>query len=236
MTTDISMEKETGNKVVITLQDHGLPMIEEYSKGICIGRASYTHEDVVGSLFHSLEYTAIQTPLLPTNALKYLEGPMQSTCVLEIPASNRTAYYHEAVIKNVPYPRIIMAFKLKKNDNKFRIEKVFVAALLSDDLTDEGMKIYRYPYTNVYGDHDYSVCWGSQRLPELDRISQLSTIPDLFFNTPNSDSYYHSANNSKMPYRELVDSLKGKKKLFPDEYLRPTEYTLGEWIKAMDSK
>ncbi|OME69177.1 hypothetical protein BK120_33895 [Paenibacillus sp. FSL A5-0031] len=225
------IEKETGTKMVITIQEHGMPSIEEFSNGVSMGSGAYSHEAVVRAIMQSLEYNAIQTPILPKNAIMYFEGPMQRYCVMEIPAHKRTAFYHEAVLKGVPFPRIVMVFKLQLQKKELHIMDVYVGALASDAINIEDAAVYFYPYTNVK--EDFSVCWGGQQLPIIERISQLSTFPDLFFNSPNSDCYYHSANNSKKTYRELVGLLKGKK--FPDEYLKATGYTFQEWIKKFTS-
>ncbi|CAM4042110.1 hypothetical protein L1N85_19730 [Paenibacillus alkaliterrae] len=223
------MEKETGTKMVITIQEYGMPLIEEFSDGVSMGSGAYSHEVVARAIIQSLDYNVVRTPILPKNAIMYFEGPMQRFCVVEIPAHKRTAFYHQAVLKNVPFPRLVMVFKMQIQHEKLHIMDVFVAALESEAITGDDAKVYFYPYTNV--ESDFSVCWGGQQLPVIDRVSQLSTFPELFFNSPNSDCYYSSANLSKKTYRELIESLKGKK--FPDEYLKPTGYTLQEWVNKL---
>ncbi|MGO4695425.1 hypothetical protein AB4Z50_14225 [Paenibacillus sp. 2TAB26] len=230
--TSALIEKETGTKMVITIQDHRMPSIEEFSNGVSLGSGAYSHEAVARAILQSVEYDAIQiTPILPKNTIMYFEGPMQRYVVMEIPAHKRNAFYHSAVLKNVPFPRLVMIFKMQNQQEKLHIQDVYVAALESNTINLEEAALNFYPYTNVQ--NDFSVCWGGQQLPVIERISQLTTFPDLFFNSPNSDCYYHSANNSKMTYRELIESIKNKK--FPDEYLKPTGYTFLEWVKKLTS-
>lgn len=225
------IEKETGAKMVITIREHGLPSIEEFSDGVSMGEGVYSHEGVAKALLQSLDYSAIRTPILPRNAFFYSEGPMIRFCFMEIPAHKRTVSYHKAVLKGVPFPRLVFGFKMMLQQEKLQIADVMVAALDSESIMNEDSKVYFYPYTNV--ERDFTVCWGGQQLPTLNRISQLTTFPEMFFNSPNSDCYYNSANLSKKTYRELVESLKGKK--FPDEYLKSTGYTLQEWINKLST-
>jgi hypothetical protein len=225
------IEKETGAKVVITLREIGLPTIEEFSGGVSMGEGTYTHEGVARALLGSLDYEAIRTPILPRNAIYYSEGPQRRNVILEIPPHKRTAYYHKAVIKNVSFPRLLFGFELTMRKEELVITDVKVAALEDSSMISEDSQVYFYPYTNVQ--NTFSVCWNGQIMPSVKRVSQLGTIPELFFNSPNSDCYYASANLSKLSYRELVTKIKGKQ--FPDEYLKPTGYTLQQWISQMSN-
>lgn len=231
MSTAAQIEKDTGTKVVITIREHGLPTIEEFHEGVSLGVGSYTHETIALSVIQSLDYTAIKTPILPRNAIYYSEGPSKRYIILEIPPHRRKVFYHNAVIEDVPFPRLLFGFELMVREANMDIANVFLAALEDQIVLNEESKVYFYPYTNVT--NSFSVCWGGQKLPSIERVSQLATIPELFFNSPNSDCYYSDANNSKLPYRELVEQIKGKS--FPDEYLKMTGYGLQEWIQKMTS-
>ncbi|QHW35572.1 hypothetical protein GZH47_32320 (plasmid) [Paenibacillus rhizovicinus] len=233
-TTAAELERESGTKMVITIHEHALATMEEFHNGASMGAASYSHEEVAIALLHSLETNANRTPILPRNAIFYSESTSRRFVLLEIPPQRRDVYYHQmtakARIKNVPFPRLIVGFELHVRAEKMQIAEMFVAALEDQEIPNEDSKLYNYPYTNV---NDFVVCFGGQQLPEIERVSQLATIPELFFNSPNSDCYYSNANNSKKPYRELVEELKGKS--FPDEYLKPAGVTLQEWIRNMSS-
>lgn len=228
MTLAAQLEKEIGTKMVITLRENGLPSVEEFHDGVSMGEGVYTHEAVAKAVIQSLEYEAIRTPILPRNAIYYSEGPGTRYVFLEIPPHRRTVFYHKAKIKDVPFPRLLIGFQLTARKDQLAITQVYAAALEDQIIPNEESKVFFYPYTNV---NDFVVCWGGQTLPSIDRVAQLSTIPELFFNSPNSDCYYSTANLSKKSYRELVDSLKGKS--FPDEYLKPTGFTLQEWIRKL---
>lgn len=220
-----------GNELVIRLRDHGLPLIEEYQNGIKLGEGMYTHEAVAQAILRSSDTNGFITPMLPRGTIRYVEvnGGWRNYCFIEIPPHRRTVYYHEAVIEDIPFPRLVFGFELMQRDGKHDITKVMLGALEDQCLPNEDSEVFFYPYTNVTS--DFTVCWGGSQLPSLDRVSQLSTIPELFFNSPNSDCYYSSANVSNKPYRELVESLKGEE--FPDAYLKKTGRKLSEWIEEL---
>ncbi|MFD2614618.1 hypothetical protein [Paenibacillus gansuensis] len=229
MSTAAQLEKETGSKMVIVIRDHGLPTIEEFHNGVSLGEGVYTHEAVVSALFQSLDYSAIMTPILPRNTLFYSEGPSKRYVFLEVPPQNRKVFYHDAEIEDVAFPRMVFGFECMVQENKLTITKVYVAALEDQIIPNEESKVFFYPYTNV--DSTFTVCWGSQKLPLIDRVSQLGTIPELFFNSPNSDCYYSSSNLSKKPFRALVEEVKGG--TFPENYLKDTGLKLQEWIHKL---
>ncbi|WP_054943682.1 hypothetical protein [Paenibacillus ihuae] len=231
MSTAAQLDKDTGTKVVITMRDYGLPTIEEFHEGVSLGVGSYTHETIARSVIQSLDYTAIKTPILPRNAIYYSEGPSKRYIILEIPPHCRKVFYHNAEIEDVPFPRLLFCFELMVRETTMDITDVYIAALEDQLILNEESKVYFYPYTNVA--NSFSVCWGGQKLPSIERVSQLATIPEMFFNSPNSDCYYTGSNISKLPYRELVEQIKGTS--FPDEYLKETGYKLQEWIQKMTS-
>lgn len=227
--TGNSVEKEIGNEFVIRLRDDSLPIIEEYQNDIKLGEGLYLHEDVAEALVRSYTTGVVQTPILPRGTLYYTESHegMACFCFMEVPPHRRTVYYHEAIIEDIPFPRLIFGFELKKGD-QYQISKVWIGAV-DDQCPNEESEVYYYPYTNVYP--DFKVCWGSAELPRLARISQLTTIPELFFGSPNSDCLYSSANQSGMSYRELVETIKGQE--FPTTYLKKTGLSLEQWINRL---
>lgn len=230
MSMTAQSEKETGVKLVITLQEHGLPSIEEYHDGVSLGSGVYTHEAVASAVIQSLEYSAIKTPILPRQTIFYSEGPSKRYVFLEIQPHRRTVFYHEAKIDDIAFPRLVFGFECTVREKKLMITETYVAALEDQIIPNEEAKVFVYPYTNV-SQSNFSVCWGTQSLPVIDRVSQLGTIPEMFFNTPNSDCYYSDSNLSGLKYRELVEQVKGK--TFPDKYLKDTGFTLEQWIHKL---
>lgn len=221
----------TGNEMVIRIRDHfALPIVEEYANGVKVGEGVYTHEAVANAILQSLETGMVRTPVLPRGALHYVELSKSRRFVfIEVPPQCRKAFYHEAVIEDVPFPRLVFGFELHEREKKWAIAHVYLAALEDQIIPTEESMVFFYPYTNVQG--NFQVCWGGQQLPQIERFSQLSTFPELFFNSPNSDCYYYDANISKMSYRELVTKIQGQ--TFPQEYLKPTNLTLQDWFNRI---
>lgn len=221
----------TGNEMVIRIRDHfALPIVEEYANGVKVGEGVYTHEAVANAILQSLETGMVRTPVLPRGALHYVELSKSRRFVfIEVPPQCRKAFYHEAVIEDVPFPRLVFGFELHEREKKWAIAHVYLAALEGQIIPTEESMVFFYPYTNVQG--NFQVCWGGQQLPQIERFSQLSTFPELFFNSPNSDCYYYDANISKMSYRELVTKIQGQ--TFPQEYLKPTNLTLQDWFNRI---
>ncbi|QQZ64482.1 hypothetical protein JI735_34140 (plasmid) [Paenibacillus sonchi] len=219
--------EDKGMKMVVTLRDNALPVIEEYHDGVIIGKGTYTHEAYANAVLQSLDYDAIRTPVLPRNTIYYSEGPAKINLFFEIPAHSRRVYYHEAVIEDVSYPSLIFGVSLITRDEKKVVQGVFIAAIEEQFSISEETEMFCYPFTNVSAS-SHKVCWGTQKLPTIEKMSQLSSIPDLFFNTPNSDSYYSESINTRLTFRELMEEIKGKS--FPEKYLKPIGQNLKEWI------
>ncbi|MFD1130759.1 hypothetical protein [Paenibacillus sp. PDC88] len=224
-------KNNTGNEMVIRIRDHyALPIVEEYIDGVKVGEGIYTHEAVASAILQSLETGLVRTPVMPRGALHFVEITKSRKFIfMEVSPQNRKAYYHEAVIEEVPFPRLVFGFEIHERDKKWAISQVYLAALEDQIIPNEESMVFFYPYTNVKD--NFQVCWGSQQLPDIERLSQLSTFPELFFNSPNSDCYYYSSNNSNMNYRELVTKIKGES--FPQEYLKPTNLTLQAWFNRI---
>lgn len=226
-----SDEGKTGNELVIRIRDHyALPIVEEYANGVKVGEGIYTHEAVAGAILQSLETGMVRTPVMPRGSLHYVELTKSRRFVfLEVSPHTRKAFYHEAILEDVPFPRLVFGFELQAREKKWAIVHVYLVALEDQIIPNEESMVFFYPYTNVQS--NFQVCWGGQQLPDIERFSQLSTFPELFFNSPNSDCYYLDANKSKMSYRELMTKIKGRE--FPQEYLAPTNLTLQEWFNRI---
>lgn len=223
-------EEDKGMKMIVILREFELPVIEEYNDGVFIGRGTYTHEDYAAAVLQSIDFQTSETPLLPRNTILFCDGPVYKRIFMEIPAHRRTVYYHEAVIEDIPYPTLIFGISVKLVQEKYVVHGVYIAAVEETFNLSEATELFHYPFTNV-SDSNSKVCWGTQKLPEFDAISQLSSIPELFFNTPNSDSYYGSPYNTNLTFRELIEEIKGKS--FPDKYLKPKRMNLKQWIDTV---
>ena len=80
-------------------------------------------------------------------------------------------------------------------------------------------KIVCQTYINVSGAG--GVCYGSNNIRKIERLSDLDILPILFFDSPMNSDYYtpHRTTLGKATIRELLDTLNGKKE-FPYEILQ----------------
>jgi hypothetical protein len=230
MNVSLNIEDE-GNVQIIKISDFNLPYVEDYQDGIKTGEGYHSHEAIANAFKPPVELGSFATPILPRGTLYYSEvtDGSKCTCFLEIAPHRRSIYYHEALVDEVPFPRLVFGFELLHRGDEYVITRAFLGACESYGVLNEDSEIYLFPYSNVRS--DFVVCWGGTERPILTRISQLTTIPELFFNSTNSDCYYNTANSSNLPYRELLETLKGKD--FPEEYLKKSGKTLFKWVNEL---
>ncbi|MDH6373776.1 hypothetical protein M2444_005619 [Paenibacillus sp. PastF-3] len=225
---NLSLEiEDKGNVQLVKISDFSLPYVEDYQDGIKIGEGYHTFETIAKALTHSAKVGGLATPILPRGTLYYSVNNDNSkcTCFLEVAPHRRSVFLYREEIEEVPFPRLIFGFELLHREDEYVISKVFLGATESYGLLNEDSEIYQFPYSNV---DNFVVCWGSTERPILKRLSQLSTIPELFFNSSNTECYYYNANNSNLSYKELLEKLKGKD--FPEEYLKNSGKTLLNWV------
>lgn len=221
---------ETGNNYLIRLCEDSLPEVIEFQNGIKVGEGLYTNEHVAEALIHAKGLQAFKTPILPRGCVAYVESTFKSFVFFEVPAHQRKVFYHEAEIENIPFPNLVFGYELYSREESFEMGKVFLVAL-ADGIINESSEVFHYPFTNV--EDNFEVCMGSTQRPQLNRVSQLSTMPELFFNSQNSDCYYSRANRSGLTFRALMEEIKGKE--FPEKYLKTTGYSLSDWITRLVS-
>ena len=79
--------------------------------------------------------------------------------------------------------------------------------------------LYQWPFANVSGAG--GVCYGSNNIQKIERLSDLDILPILFFDSPMNSDYYtpHRTTLGKATIRELLDTLNVKKE-FPYEILQ----------------
>ncbi|MDK8193048.1 hypothetical protein QP794_23440 [Paenibacillus sp. UMB7766-LJ446] len=222
--------ESNGNQFIIVLKDNSLPEVLEFQNGVSVGKGTYSHEALAEAIVLSNNISSHVTPLLPQGCIKFVEGSLKSYCFISVKGRNRPLYYHEAEIQDIPFPTLIMGYELLKENNGagYIVNNVYVVTV-DEEFINEDTEVFVYPYSNV--GEDYQVCLGSTQLPEIQRISQLSTYPELFFNGQNTDCYYSHANESKYSFRELLEQVKGRE--FPSSYLKPIGMNLHEWMTSI---
>lgn len=83
-------------------------------------------------------------------------------------------------IYNIEYPS--MLFILKLQGNRIIDTKIACVREKSGDKITDNSRIYHYPFNHV---NQFSVCWGTNQLPDIENLNQAIIIPKIFF-----DSYH----------------------------------------------
>lgn len=149
---------------------------------------------------------------IPKNCVFMNVGTKYQTYVLEVPKSQIRVKYFDAAYENVGHPRLLTILKIQDN----KLKSMSLVAIKEGEQISASMKVYHYPYSNVYGNG--LVCWSGYKEPGM--INNLELIPHLFLSTTNNS---HLKGN----VRELFEEFQNKP--FPDEILLEME---GETLQS----
>ncbi|MDQ0255558.1 truncated hemoglobin YjbI [Evansella vedderi] len=195
-------------------------------------------QDVIKSMFHILagkaeqdwvrsvlapylkERKVVRSPILPKNCVLYMEE-LDGTkiCVIEVDKQKFDVKYHNTEYENVGHPKMLFEFHVTPQQ-RIRTARIYA---VKDTVIKPETKIYRYPFSNVYG--DFRACWPDIYGEPIKDIHQLTTKPFLFINSPSNDHLYRGKN-----LRDVFASLQGKS--FDDSLLEETGLTVKEQIMA----
>lgn len=139
-------------------------------------------------------------------------------------------------VYEIPIPNLLMIHSVIENGcvstQLFCLEKNMnldkVGMLLEKNTLP---KLYLWPFANV--DKEFGkVCYGSNAIRKIEKLSDLDILPILFFDSPMNDDYYGKSRTvlEKSKLHELLDFLNGQKE-FPYEILK--EYCPSEHAKKV---
>jgi hypothetical protein len=181
-----------------------------------------TLEQFMGAISESSDGDeSITTPLLPRNCIKHVwkkRTAGEQEVFIEIPKNRWDIKYHTQNFDQVGFPRMIFKYTVAKDTAKLSR----IVALKESGQIREDTPLFQFPFSNVDGSSS-NVCMGSNILPGIESISQLSTYHSIFFAAPFGDSYGAKTSTNK-GLRELFTMLSDSD--FNDEYLIPTKKTL----------
>lgn len=217
-------------KVVVTIQDHELPFIEFFDKGV--RRSFHTnHEELLRYLEESTvevkedetknNEVVLRSPALPLNTVKY--GQRSNSASMLFMVSPETAYdvsYHGTTFKDVPFPNLIFYFEII---NGYVNQRKVVA--YKDKFLREPTQLFQFPYSNVH--HGGNMCYYDKT--EVKDLVQLQTFPYLWASEPNNDHLYMMgrSNQLQQPLREVFAESQGKP--FDYNILTSLNTTFEEW-------
>ena len=175
----------------------------------------------------TVEIKDIQTGVLPDRCVSYRESQHGTKYItLEMGSSYADITYEKTKYEHFPVPRLLYGFNLDKEN---KITKVSVAVADRGTLRDD-TKLYKYPFSNVSG---FNMCIGSNAMPKIKQLRQLSSIPYYIFAMPdNNDRYTPDRTKLEMEYRTMLEFLKDKDvDFYYENVLIPSGKTLKDFIE-----
>lgn len=166
----------------------------------------------------SLLTEEVQSGLLPENVLTVnIDSKTNARyVVVEFPLDRTDITYMETVYTDFPIPRIVFGFKLEGNG---RIDKINMGVIGLGKLKPD-TPMYYYPFSNV---NNFKLCVGTNDLPHIESLHQLSGLPYYILSMPDNDDYFKTGNNRlKANHRDLLEHLKDKdRQYYYDNILIP---------------
>lgn len=189
--------------------------------GVIIAK-TITLETLLEKLQEALQSNnTVSTPYLPINTVKYQKINEAYRIAIFYPATTRPYNYHGHVFKDTPFPNLLFIFTVQDK----RITDARVAAV-RDLVMRSTTKLYRYPYSHVY--NSLQICFGNNVLPDIEELTQLPSVCELFLAMECNDDLYSLANKSGLVLRELLETSQGKP--FDPDILIETNNTLEDFF------
>lgn len=148
--------------------------------------------------------------------------PLTAEILLFLPESRKRLLYENSFYE-IPMPNMLMRIGVLKGrlQNSFIVclKKCMTMLKVQQCLSEkEDIEWYRYPFGNV--SDNGRICWGNNDFQLISRIKNVELFPNLFFDSPSNDDYYHKGrtNLEFLEIRMLYEFLE-KKEEFPDEAL-----------------
>lgn len=172
----------------------------------------------------------LATPVLPPGALAFARAEESRAARLFLAWGPEVLPfdYEGTLFPAVPYPRLVFGLGLAETEGGWRVNRVEVAAVKERGKLAPSTPLFHYPYSHVAGT---SMCIGHAPLPDFPELAALDAAPRFILTVPNSDHHYsHRCNASGMVLRQLLETVNGREE-FPEEWLVPLGFTLGEWVE-----
>lgn len=202
-----------------------LNLVVEDCRGKTIRHKVISLNNLCKIIDRNIELPVIRTGILPDRCVAYAEKKGEKFVALDLGRFNMDLTYYNTKYENFPVPRLIYGFTLDDNN---KITKVQVTVADMGPLRDD-TKLYIYPFSNVRG---FNMCIGSNSMPKIKQLRQLTTIPYYIFAMPDNNDYYTPEKTKlNMEYRELLEHLKDKdEKYYYEHVLIPRTKTLKDFI------
>lgn len=185
-------------------------VINDYANGISKKRI-LSIMDVARAFNSMVEEQGVNGNLLEQMPKGYLNAAYQSPGNFKVwialeETKRSMLYYGKA--EYIPFPGLI--FELEVMNSKVVTSNLFSYI----GTAKEGMKLYNYPFGNVYDEG--KICWGNMNLPAIMTLKDTEKIINMFLASETNNDLFR--NRKFQTQRALIEDIKDKD-LFPKEYL-----------------
>lgn len=146
---------------------------------------SLSLEDLVKILGSATSGNREQSPFLPKNCFKYIKGSNRYEVFVEIPKQKWMINFNGNMFE-VGFPRLIFVYECQKlnqdNRKNFSVSISRIVAVKGKDHITGDTPMYSFPYSHV--EQNGRVCMGGNRLKEIDCLSELGAMHNIFFHSP----------------------------------------------------
>jgi len=143
-------------------------------------------------------------------------------------ADTAAVTYMKTEYPDFPIPKLVFGFHL---NSKNRVISVRLGVTANEKLT-EATPMFIYPFSNVSG---FGLCTGSNQLPTVRSLQQLSNLPHFILGLPNNNDNFNERNNAlRLGHRELMEHLRDKDTAYYyEKILLPMQgKTLADFLNA----
>jgi len=215
-------------KMRITLTQTDV-MVEEFLYNGIVKSKFIRADDLIDCISFASRQDGIETGILPEGCIFYREEKdgMKYVAIKYINGIVDFVY-NNAEFKNCPLPNMLFGFKVAMNGHIY----TKMVSCFKGNKVRMDTKLCYYPFSNVYK-NNHSICLGSNRLPMIDDIRQLESIPHYILSLPNNDDMFCLEHNSRgLSYRDLLAELQGKDE-FDENLLVERPETVKDFIYTL---
>lgn len=194
--------KKLIDEMIIYMKKDGSIVVEENRGGVLTSKYM-TPEDLTRCIGKGILQSGIDSGILPDNCIWYREE-MDGTrkVIIRFPTQVMDITYHGTVY-TIPVPSMAFGFAVSTDG---RIMKSKLAVIEEGPVRMES-KLYYYPFSNV-NQESFDICLGSNQLPIIKELRQLTAIPYWIMSLPNNDHDFDANYNAQgLGYREILKYL-----------------------------
>ena len=217
-------------ETVIRLSPERAEIVVEQCRDGIVSHKRLTRETFIECLLESrIRDEMYPTGFLPEHCIAAITGKESTWYYIRHPRLHADIRYFGTEYENFPLPRLV--FGVRRTCATGKITAVNLCVVRDERLT-EATSTYHYPFSNVYGDGH--VCLGRNALPAYPDPTRVGTLAEHILRMPNNNDMFSASHNRLiLPYRELLEHLKGREPAYYySDILIPDGKTLKDFIKA----